>query len=106
MLDEELNAALKVHREVGQQYAKDRARHSAAPAPTSDELFLAAIGTGAGQRLLADIRALHGEARRVPDPGGPIGNYIDALMAWAGTHPEVDPSEMQRIINPLILSQA
>ena len=48
------------------------------------------------------VRALQAEADRVPDPGGPVKNYIDALHAWAATHPEVDPNEMGAITSPLI----
>jgi len=52
--------------------------------------------------LWASIRALQDEADRVPDPGGPLTNYIDALRAWAATHPEIDPSAMRTITDPLI----
>jgi hypothetical protein len=52
--------------------------------------------------LWATIRALQDEAGRVPDPGGSLTKYIDALRAWAATHPEVDPSVMWTIIDPLI----
>jgi hypothetical protein len=69
---------------------------------SAKERFLAAVGSDRGQELWATIRALQAEADRVPDPGGPIPNYIDALHAWAATHPEVDPSEMGAITSPLI----
>lgn len=40
-------------------------------------------------------RALQAEARRVPDPGGPISNYIVVLDARAAANqPGVDPLEM------------
>ena len=55
-----------------------------------------------GQELWAAIRALQAEADRVPDPGGPLTNYIDALRAWAAAHPEVDPSDTGAITSPLI----
>jgi hypothetical protein len=52
--------------------------------------------------LRASIRALQDEAGREPDPGGPLTNYLDALRAWAATHPEIDPSVMWTITGPLI----
>lgn len=102
MLDEELTAALRAHREARYAYAPDPARQRGEPVPSGDERFLAAVGARRGQKLLAAIRALDAEARRVPDPGGPLGNYADALSAWAATHPEIDPDELRRITDQLL----
>jgi len=47
----------------------------------------------------AAINKLQAEASRVPDPGGPLSNYSDALAAWAAiNHPDIDAREMDRHI--------
>lgn len=91
MLDKELNAALKVRSGAWRQYHDDPARSRGVP--------VSSVG------LLAALRALEAEARSVPDPGGPLTNYIDALRAWAATHPEIDSSELWAIMHPLIREQ-
>ncbi|MHA7284598.1 hypothetical protein [Arthrobacter sp. TMS2-4] len=48
------------------------------------------------------LRALEAEARRVPDPGGPLSNYSDALEAWAATHPELPYRRLKPIIDRLM----
>lgn len=52
----------------------------------------------------AGINKLRTEAERVPDPGGPLSNYSDALAEWAAAnHPEIDWPEMHRhILDKLI----
>lgn len=70
--------------------------------PSLKERFLAAVGSEWGPDLWAAIRALPAEAERVPDPGGPIKNYIDAISAWEKTHPEIDPRAMSTITDPLV----
>lgn len=102
MVDDELSAALRAYREAWRDYTHDPARRRGAPVPSGDERFLGEIGAERGQQLLAAVRALHVEAQRVPDPGGPLGNYADALADWAAAHPEVDPSEMRRITRELL----
>lgn len=102
MVDEELSAALRAYSEAWFQFRYDPARQSGESVPSVKERFLAAVGSDRGPELWAAICALQAEADRVPDPGGPIRNYIDALHAWADTHPEVDPSEMGAITSPLI----
>jgi hypothetical protein len=102
MVDEELSAALRVYREAWHDYTHDPARRRGEPVPSADERFLAGVGAERGQELLAAVRALHGEAQRVPDPGGPLGNYADALRDWAATHPEDDLSEMSQITRELL----
>ncbi|MHA7239581.1 hypothetical protein [Arthrobacter sp. TMS1-12-1] len=42
--------------------------------------------------------ALLAEARAIPDAGGPLAEYNDALQAWADSHPEVDRGELTLII--------
>ena len=102
MVDEELSAALRVYYEAWYQFRYDPARQRGEAVLSERERFLAAVGSDRGQELWAAIRALQAEADRVPDPGGPIANYIDALHDWAATHPEVDPREMGAITSPLI----
>jgi hypothetical protein len=102
MVDEELSAALKVHYKAWYEYRYDPARQRGDAVPSGKERFLAAVGSERGPELWASIRALQDEADRVPDPGGPLTNYIDALRAWAATHPEIDPSAMRTITDPLI----
>ena len=102
MVDEELSAALRAHYEAWYQYRYDPARQRGEAVLSGKERFLAAVGSERGPELLAAISALQAEADRVPDPGGPLTNYIDALHAWAATHPEVDPRAMWTITDPLI----
>lgn len=101
MVDEELSAALRAYSEACYQYRYDATRRRGEAVLSKKERFLAIVGFDRGQELWAAIRALQAEADRVPDPGGPIKNYIDALHAWAATHPEVDPREMGAITSPL-----
>ncbi|POH65851.1 hypothetical protein C3B61_09845 [Cryobacterium zongtaii] len=100
MIDEEFSAALRAYHEAWHQYRYDPARQRGEA--VLKERFLAAVGSERGPELWAAIRALQAEADRVPDLGGPLTNYIDAIYAWAATHPEVDPSGMRAIIDPLI----
>ena len=102
MVDEELSAAVRAHYEAWYQYRYDLARMRGEAVPSGKERFFAAVGSERGPELWAAIRELQAEADRVPDPGGPPGNYIDALNAWASTHPEIDPSAMRFITDPLI----
>ncbi|MHA7281973.1 hypothetical protein ACX80F_03275 [Arthrobacter sp. TMS2-4] len=44
------------------------------------------------------LRALEAEAKRIPDPGGPLEDYDKALQAWAATHPELPYSRLYPII--------
>jgi len=101
MVDEGLNTALKVLREAWEQYREDPARKAGEKVPTGDERFLAELGPERGPELLASIRSLLAEAAQVPDPGGPMINYVRALAGWAATHPEVSPREMTYITYPL-----
>ncbi|TLM73143.1 hypothetical protein [Pseudarthrobacter sp. NamB4] len=101
MVDEELSAALAAYRDALEQYQKEPA-HKPGETPTPDERFLADFGTERGQTFLPTIHALHAEARRVRDPGGPLGNYSNALVAWADTHPEVDRQVLHRLIRELL----
>ncbi|MFP5315136.1 MAG: hypothetical protein ACLGHS_07140 [Actinomycetes bacterium] len=102
-VDEELSAALKALREAWRQYSEEQARRPAERVPTGDERFLAEFGVERGRKFIAANRALHMEAGRVPDPGGPLlGEYNDALKAWADSHPEVDRAELNLIINRLL----
>jgi len=61
-------------------------------------------GTDTPAKARAAINKLRAEAAHVPDPGGPIGNYSDALAAWAAAnHPKIDPHEMfMHIVDKLI----
>lgn len=102
MVDEELSAALRAYYTAWFEYRYDPARRRGEAVPSGKKRFLAAIGSERGPKLWATIRALEHEAGRVPDPGGPLTNYIEALDAWAATHPEVDPSAMWTITDPLI----
>lgn len=102
MVNEELSAALEVYREAWWQWRYGPERMRGEAVPSLEERFLAAVGSERGPDLWAAIRALQAEAERVPDPGGPLKNYIDAISAWAKTHPEVDPSAMTTITRPLI----
>ena len=86
MVDEELSEALRAYSEACYQYHHDAMLRRGEVALPVKERFLAAVGSDRGQELWATIRALQAEADRVPDPGGPIPNYIDALHAWV-VHP-------------------
>ena len=102
-VDKELSAALKAHREAWRQYREDPARKAGEQVPTGDERFLEEFGTERGQKFIAASGALNKEAQSVPDPGGPLlGEYYDALKAWADTHPEVDRAELNLIISRLL----
>ncbi|TLM87657.1 hypothetical protein [Pseudarthrobacter sp. NamE5] len=101
MIDEELSAALAAYRDAWEQ-CKKQPPHRPGEMPTPEDLFLANFGTERGQSFLPTIHALHAEAQRVPDPGGPLGNYSNALATWADTHPEVDRQVLHRLIRELL----
>lgn len=85
MDDKHLNATLKAHSEALHQYFSD-------PASSRKEPVLSA-------QVQAALNKLRTEANRVPDPGGPIGNYGDALHVWAkANHPEIDGGVMARFV--------
>jgi len=90
MDDDELNTALRTYSEAWRQYIS-------MPANLRVEPILPA-------KARAAINKLRAEAAHVPDPGGPIGNYSDALAAWAAAnHPKIDPHEMfMHIVDKLI----
>ena len=48
------------------------------------------------------LQKLEAEARRVPDPGGPLSDYSAALVAWAATHPELPYRRLSPIIDRLV----
>jgi hypothetical protein len=48
------------------------------------------------------LQKLEAEARRVPDPGGPLSDYSAALVAWAATHPELPYRRLSPIIDRLL----
>jgi hypothetical protein len=102
VVDEELSAALRAYYGAWYQYRYDPTRQRGEAVLSEKDRFFAAVGSERGPELWDAIRALQTEADRVPDPGGPLTNYIDALHAWAATHPEVDPLEMRAITSPLI----
>lgn len=85
MDDQKLNAVLRAYSEAWSRYISP-------PALQGVEPVLPA-------QARAAINNLQAEASRVPDPGGPLSNYSDALAAWAATnHPEIDWLEMHRHI--------
>lgn len=92
MEDQELNAVLRACSEAWSRYISP-------PAMQGPEPVLPA-------RARAAINKLEAEASRVPDPGGPLSNYSDALKAWAvANHPEIDWLEMHRhIVDRLIFN--
>jgi hypothetical protein len=102
MVDEELSAAVRAHYEAWYQYRYDLARMRGEAVPSGKERFSRRSVPSEVRSYGPAIRELQAEADRVPDPGGPLGNYIDALNAWASTHPEIDPSAMRFITDPLI----
>lgn len=102
MVDEEPSAALNACAEARHQYHYDAVRRRGEAVVSAKERFPAAVGSDRGQKLWAAVRALQAEAEQVPDPGGPIKNYNDALIVWEATHPEVDPRAMDAITTPLI----
>lgn len=102
-VDPDLNAAMKFLHEARRAYKNDPARDSGEPVPSVEERFLAEFGRGRGNGLLTAIQRLHAEAGSIPDPGGPLlGEYLESLQAWADTHPEVDRSELDLIIDRLL----
>lgn len=90
MDDQELNAVLRAYSEAWSRYISPPALQGVKP-------LLPA-------QAQAAINKLQAEASRVPDPGGPLSNYSDALAAWAAAHhPEIDWLEMNRhILHKLI----
>ncbi len=83
MRDHELNTVLKAYSETWRRYISP-------PAMQGPEPVLS-------KQARAAINRLEAEASRVPDPGGPISNYTNALAAWAASsHPEIDWPEMYR----------
>lgn len=85
MDDQELNAVLR-------RYSEAWSRYISPPAMQGVEPVLPA-------QARAAINKLQAEASRVPDPGGPLSNYSDALAAWAAiNHPDIDAREMHRHI--------
>lgn len=93
MVDEELSAALRAYQEAWYQYHYDPARQRGEAVRSGKERFLAAVGSERGSELWAAIRALQAEADRVPDPGGPLTNYIEALSAWQPPIPRSTPAK-------------
>lgn len=90
MDDDELNTALRAYSEAWRRYVSS-------PASLGVEPVLPA-------RARAAVNKLRAEAVRVPDPGGPLSNYSDALTAWAAAnHPRIDSNEVSRhIVDKLI----
>lgn len=90
MDDQELNAVLRGYSEAWSKYISP-------PAMQGVEPVLPA-------QARAAINKLQSEAGRVPDPGGPLSNYSDALATWAAVkHPDIDALEMNRhILHKLI----
>lgn len=85
MDDKELNKVLKVHSEAWRQYISVPTIPPVEPKLSTD--------------VRAAINKLRAEADHVPDPGGPLSNYSDALAAWAAaSHPEIDWLEMDRYV--------
>lgn len=91
MDDQELNAVLK-------RYSEAWSRYMSSPVTQRVKPVLPA-------QAQAAINNLQAEANRVPDPGGPLTNYSDALAAWAAAnHPDIDSMEMNRhILDKLII---
>jgi hypothetical protein len=86
MEDKELNKVLRAYSEAWRRYVS---------VPTSPR-----VEPVLSAKARAAINKLRAEANRdVPDPGGPINNYSDALDAWAAAnHPEIDSFQMSRHI--------
>lgn len=90
MDDQELNAVLRGYSEAWSRYISPPAMQGVEPVLPP--------------RARAAINRLQAEASRVPDPGGPLSNYSDALTTWAAVnHPDIDALEMNRhILHKLI----
>lgn len=90
MDDQELNAVLRAYSEAWSRYISPPALQGVEPRLPA--------------QAQAAINKLQTEASRVPDPGGPLSNYSDALAAWAGAnHPKIDWLEMNRhVLHKLI----
>lgn len=85
MDDQELNAVLRGYSQAWSRYVSPPAMQGVKPRLPA--------------QAQAAINKLQAEAGRVPDPGGPLSNYSDALAAWAAVnHPEIDWLEMNRHI--------
>jgi hypothetical protein len=68
------------------------------------ERFSAAVGADRAPVLHERIDALWREAHAVPDPPGPmLTGYGPLLDAWAATHPEVHPEELDHIKHALMI---
>lgn len=90
MDDQELNAVLRGYSEAWSRYIFPPAMQGAEPVLPA--------------QARAAINKLQAEASGVPDPGGPLSNYNDALATWAAVnHPDIDALEMNRhILHKLI----
>lgn len=90
MDDQKLNAVLRASSEAWSRYISSPAVQGVKPALPA--------------QARAAIHRLQTEASQVPDPGGPLSNYSDALAAWAAAnHPEIDRLEMNRhVLHKLI----
>ncbi|MCC2593784.1 hypothetical protein LKO27_10240 [Tessaracoccus sp. OS52] len=102
MIDDELSAALRTLREANHEALFDPARRGPGTVPTGADRFLAHYGTQRGHKLLEGVQEVWQEARRVPDPGGPITGYGLELRKWAATRPDIDPRALQEIIDRLM----
>lgn len=90
MDDQELNKVLRAYSETWSRYIS---------VPTNPRLE-PALPTEARSA----INKLRAEANRVPDPGGPLSNYSDALaVSAAANHPEIDGLKLHRhVLDKLI----
>jgi hypothetical protein len=105
VIDQEPSDSLQIYYKAWHEHVYDPERRKpGAVVPSIDERFLAAIDSARAEDLLRRVHALHAEAGRVPDPGGPLDNYIRALDEWAHSHPEVDPQSVHWITTRLIRS--
>jgi hypothetical protein len=90
MDDQELNKVLRGYSEAWSRYIS---------VPTSPR-----VEPALPPEARSAINRLRAEANRVPDPGGPLSNYSDALAVWAAAnHPEIDWLELHRhVLDKLI----
>ncbi len=96
MIDEELSAAVRLLHQVRRDEFYDRCKPDA-PLVSADDRFMAQTDSPRAAELLSKAAALVDGAYRVPDPGGSIDNYSDALRRWMLSHREIDPAAWKGI---------
>lgn len=98
LIDEELSAAMALYGQADQAW---RQAWRPGTGPSVAVRFLTACDSPQRVELLVRVEGLIEEADRVPDPGGPIGVYLEAVHQWVTSHPEIDPVSFDWLVHRL-----